>query len=57
VVARHVVVRPDLLRLHVLGIELQHLCGLVVDPDHGMEHRHRRLPRVVIRSAGLEPAA
>jgi DNA-binding transcriptional LysR family regulator len=36
-----VAVRLDLLRLHVLGVELQDLGGLMVDPDHGMEHRHR----------------
>jgi hypothetical protein len=45
VLGRVVGVRLDLLRLHVLGVELQHLGVLVVDPDHGMEHRHRCCPR------------
>jgi hypothetical protein len=41
-------VRLDLLRLHVLGIELQHLGTLVVDPDHGMEHRQSLLSSGVV---------
>ena len=35
-----VAVRLHLLRLHVLGVELQDLGGLVVEPDHGMEICH-----------------
>jgi hypothetical protein len=27
----------DLLRLHMLGVELQHLGALVIDPDNGVE--------------------
>ena len=34
VLGRVVGVRLDLLRLHMLGVELQHLGALVVDPDH-----------------------
>ena len=42
--ARVVGVRLDALRLHVLGVELQHLGGLVVDVDDGVEEWAWRLP-------------
>ena len=39
-------VRPDHMRLFVLGIELQHLGRLVVGPDHGVEEAHIKVPFV-----------
>ena len=35
-----VMVTADLLRLHVLGIEPEHLGGLVIDPDDGVGVAH-----------------
>jgi hypothetical protein len=33
-------VAADALRLHVLGVELQHLGGSVIGPDNGVRMAH-----------------
>ena len=46
--------KPAELRLHVLGVELQDLGALVIDPDHGVEECHS--VSSLVMKLGFQPA-
>jgi hypothetical protein len=47
----------DFLCLHMLGVELQYLRSLMIDPNYCVEKAHRYLPSLSTYSEGLMPGS